>query len=70
VDSVTRVWADSSFGYPIGGSITIETDMSDLHIQYRADSTATATITNHNNGNTYQLELDEEFRESEPVLAK
>lgn len=70
VDSVVRVWADSSFGYPIGGSLTLESDMSSLVIQYHADSSATATITNNNNGNSYELNLDEQFRESEPVLAK
>lgn len=70
VDSVTRVWADSSFGYPIAGSISVGTDLSDLVIRYHGDSTATATITNHNNGNSYELKLDEQFRESEPVLAE
>ncbi len=70
VDSVTRIWADSSFGYPVSGSITIDSDLSELVIRYHEDSSATATITNHNNGNSYGLNLDRQFRESEPVLAK
>jgi hypothetical protein len=70
VDSVVRPWQDSSFGYPIAGRISLEGDLSDLLIVYQPDSTAKVTITNHNNDQTYELVLDRNFRESDPVLAK
>jgi hypothetical protein len=68
VDSVTRVFNDSAFGFPTSGRVSVETAPADLLIEFQPDSTANVTVTDNHSGKAYILTVDKDFKETAPTL--
>ncbi|HKP97165.1 MAG TPA: hypothetical protein VJ385_15555 [Fibrobacteria bacterium] len=67
VDSVSRPWKGTSFGYPESGKFVVEGPKADLIIEFQPDSTAKVTITDLQNDKVYVQTVDQAFRETDPV---
>jgi hypothetical protein len=68
VNNVVRPFNDSIFGFPTSGNISVASKPVDFLIEFKPDSTADVTVTDHDNGKTYVLTLDKDFKESAPTL--
>jgi hypothetical protein len=68
VNNVVRPFNDSIFGFPTSGNISVATKPVDVLIEFKPDSTADVTVTDHDNGKTYVETLDRNFKESTPTL--